>query len=910
MNKFKKLRKYYPFFILLTGIIIFIKTTAPDVTTGDSGELLASAYCLGIGHPPGYPLYLILAKLFYFISYILTPLIWICGIKITDQFAYRVNLLSGVLTTLSMVIFYYFIKTILEKIYFKKQPLSGRKTKRKQTENSLNPAYKYSPEISLISSLILGGTNLIWSQSTNAEVYTLNMFFLILNFFILTKFGITKEIKYLKLFALLYGLNIVAHQTSLIFAPIFGGWIIYNYPEILKKTKLILTMSLLFILGLSIYFYMPIRSKAHPPLDWGNTSDLKNFINHIFRRQYGELVRKPQTETILQAKRSPIMYLKQLAEVFKILYKNLTLPISIIVLLGLYELYKNKKIKKFFLFFIISSLFYILVITYITNFKLAKLSIYVNEIFYIPILFLFLLFLPFGIFNILSQTSISALKYFFILPLLIYGINYHLNDEHKNYIISEYTKNILSTVEMRSRIFVMGDNTTFPLAYYYYVKNLRQDLLLIGEYGFVFQDIFRLSNVKLPLPNNIKKRLRDMIEENILKKNKYPVYYTYAANTKFPQGKKLVPYGIIYKLISDDKEKHMPDYAFFSYHFRAMNDKENYQDLMDKDMVSIVYYHIGEYLESIGETILAGKYSLRSKFVSGTEYAKKRIHYNLALDYKKRGEINKAIKELLIALKIDPNYAKAHSLLGTIYSDIGKSLDAISEFIKALKNDPKNSKIYNNLGVEYYKIGKIKEAFINFKKALEIDTNNYEAYNNLAVVMEDFKRYNDAVVLYKKAMQLNPKYKDAYYNLGTLYLNAGYLNEAYKNLKYAIKLYPQYGDAYYNLGILYQKRRNYKSAIPYFKKAVKFKPNFAEAFFNIGVCYLWLKQYKKAEKYFKQAIKIKPSYYLAYKHLGNTYYYLNDLSLAYRAWKKAYKLNPQDKELENNLNVLKSRGIQ
>ncbi len=908
MDKINKLRKLYPVFVLLTGIVIFIKTTAPDVTTGDSGELLASAYCLGIGHPPGYPLYLILAKLFYYISYILNPIIWICGIKITDQFAYRVNLLSGVLTSLSMFVFYFFIKTILRWIY---KPAVKEQNESAETEQTSDiQIYKYIPEISLLCSFIPGGINLIWSQSTNAEVYTLNMFLLILNFFVLTKFSITHKTKYLNLFAFLYGLNIVAHQTSFIFAPVFGIWILYNYKEIIKNFRLIISMGLLFILGFGIYFYMPIRSSSHPPLDWGNTADLKNFVDHIFRRQYGQLVRKPQTETILQAKRSAVMYIKQLATVFKIIYKNLTLPIVILVLIGIYELYRKK--KKLLLFWGISVLFYILIMTYITNFKLAKLSIYVNEVFFIPVLSILLLFLPFGIYYFVLRTSIKSLKYFCFLPVLIYGINFHLNDEHKNYIIPEYTKNIFFTVEKDSRVFVMGDNTTFPIAYYYYVRNIRPDILFIGEYGFVFQDMFKYANVTPPIPNNIRKRIRDKIEEAIIKKGKNPVYYTYAAEQKFPEGKKLVPYGIIYKMITGDKEKRLSDYAFFGYHFDSMNDKMNYQDLMDRDMVSIVYYHIGEYLENIGETILAGKYSLKSKFVSGTEYAKKRIHYNLALDYKKKGEIKKAIKELLTALEIDPNYAKAHSLLGNIYSDMGRPIEAINEFKQALKNDPDNSKTYNNIGVEYYKIGKKEMAFNAFKKAIKLDPANYEAYNNIAVILEDYKKYNEAVAMYKKAIKLNPNYKDAYYNLGTLYLNAGkaYLDEAFRNLNYAIKIYPQYADAYYNLGILYQKKRDYKSAIPYFEKATRFKPNFAEAVFNIGVCYLWLKDYRKAERFFKKAIRIKPSYYLAYKHLGNTYYFLNDLASAYKAWEKAYKLNPKDKELENNLNVLRSQGYQ
>lgn len=890
---FEKIRKFYPFYILIIGLAIYFKTSAFEVTAGDSGELLTASYFLGTGHPPGYPLYYILAKLF---SYLFLPFQYLISIFNTapiDNFAFAVNFLSGIFTTLTMLTLYYSLNSIIEHIY----------------SNEFNNKFlQYKNEVSLITSLILGLTNLIWSQSTNSEVYTLNMFLLTLNFSILIKFGLTKNLKFLKLFSFLYGLNIVAHQSALVFSPIFILWILLNKPDIIKNLRILTIMFLLFLLGLSVYFYMPIRSFANPAIDWGETSNLKNFFYHILRKQYGKLVSESQTETILQAKRNLLNFLKQLFVILKITYQNLSLPVTILILPAFYELFKKK--RKLFLFLIASIIFYTLTTTYITNFKISKLSIYVNQVFYIPVILLFIFILPFGIIYIISKSSISNLKYFFILPILLFLINFHLNDKSKNYIISEYTKNILKTATKDSFLFVMGDNTTFPLAYYLYVKKLRPDIIPVEEYGFIFQEIFKYAKIKFPVPNDLKKRIRDKIEDILLEKATNEIFYTYEVQKKLQDNKKIVPYGIIYKLIKSETEKRIDNYTFFSYDFTSMDDKKIYQDLMDRDMASIVYYHIGEYLNSIGETILASKYSLKSKFVSGTEYAKQRIHYNLAMDYKNKGEYEKAIKELLEAIEIDPKYSRAYSLLGNIYSDLGKPYQAIEAFKKAIENDPQNSKSYNNLGVELYKIGKKIEAFESFKKAIELDSNNYEAYNNIAVILEDFKKYNEAVQMYKKAISLNPNYKDAYYNLGTLYLNANYLDESLKLLNEAIRIYPQYADAYYNIGILFQKKREYYKAIPYFEKASFYKKNFAESYFNIGVCYLWLKNYHQAEIYFKKSIEIKPDYYLAYKHLGNTYYYLNNLSKAYKEWEKAFKLNPADKELENNLNVLKSQGIQ
>lgn len=916
----KKKSTLYPIIIFVVGIFVYLKTTAPDVTTGDSGELLASAYFLGINHPPGYPLYLLCAKLFSYICYLFYPLFFIAGINpssIQDPFAFHVNFMSGIFTTCSMIVFYFIIIELIKNIYNKDSTVFNKNNEIYQTdqleeenenhsEKLISFLNRFNNEIALFLSLCLGSINLIWSQSTNSEVYTLNLFLVSLVFWAMLKYMHKKDNRYLFLFSFLFGLSTVSHQSNLVFAPVFAFWIIYDKREKILRNNLILKMFLLFTLGLSVYFYMPIRSKAKPPLNWGNTSNMKNFVNHVLRKQYGQLVRKPSSSTILQAKRSTSNFIKQNIEIIKILYKNLTIPVSILVLLGLYELYIR---KKQFLFFLLSHiLFYSLVTIYITNFKLAKLSIYVNELFFIPILFLLLITNLFGIIFLISNVSFHFIKFIILLPVLLFSLNFHLNDEHNNYIIAEYTKNIFNHLKKNSRLFVMGDNTTFPLAYYHYVKGFRKDVLIIGEYGFVFQDVFKIHRVKEPIPEKFRRKIRDKIEENILLKDPSPIYYSYKADKKWPQGKTLENYGLIHKLINVDEDPKMLFYDFFSFRFDSMDNKNVYQDLMDRDMVSIFYYNLGNYLNNIGETILGSKYLLKSKFVSGTEYAKKRIHFNHATDYKKQGNYQKAIEELLKAIEVDPEYAKAHSLLGSIYSELGRNKEAIQSFQMALQSDPSNSKTWNNLGVEYNYVGNHQKAFDSFKQAIRIDPNNYQAYNNMAVKLEDFKKYNEAVQLYQKAIQLNPQYKDAYYNLGTLFLNANHLDRAEQLLKKAIEVYKEYADAYYNLGILYQKKKKYNNSIPYFRQAIKFRANFEKAHFNIGISYLWLKDYISAERFFKSAISLNSKSYISYKHLGNTYYYMNNMQKAYKAWKKALELNPKDKELQNNIRVLESKA--
>src|SRR3989454_11249588 len=50
-------------FVFVLSLLLYIWTLAPTVTLVDSGELIVAARSLGVAHPPGFPLYVMLAHL-------------------------------------------------------------------------------------------------------------------------------------------------------------------------------------------------------------------------------------------------------------------------------------------------------------------------------------------------------------------------------------------------------------------------------------------------------------------------------------------------------------------------------------------------------------------------------------------------------------------------------------------------------------------------------------------------------------------------------------------------------------------------------------------------------------------------------------------------------------------------------
>jgi len=135
---------------MITGLVAFIVyalTAAPGVLPGDSGEFQLAAPLLGVVHPTGYPLYLLLGKL------------WTLLVPLGDM-AYRMNLLSAVFSALAVACF----------CVLSRQLGLGTVT-------------------SAIAALTLAFGRTFWSQAVRAEVYALNSLFTVVLFLLAMRGG-------------------------------------------------------------------------------------------------------------------------------------------------------------------------------------------------------------------------------------------------------------------------------------------------------------------------------------------------------------------------------------------------------------------------------------------------------------------------------------------------------------------------------------------------------------------------------------------------------------------------------------------------------------------------------------------------------------------------------------------------
>lgn len=96
---------------------------------------------------------------------------------------------------------------------------------------------------------------------------------------------------------------------------------------------------------------------------------------------------------------------------------------------------------------------------------------------------------------------------------------------------------------------------------------------------------------------------------------------------------------------------------------------------------------------------------------------KSRVFAQLADAYRKSGLYDEAIKVCEEGLKIHPQYASAHVVLGRAYLDKGERNKGVKELEEALNLSPDNLLSLKTLGELYQQEGKLRDALDKFKKA-------------------------------------------------------------------------------------------------------------------------------------------------------------------------------------------------
>jgi len=211
-----------------------------------------------------------------------------------------------------------------------------------------------------------------------------------------------------------------------------------------------------------------------------------------------------------------------------------------------------------------------------------------------------------------------------------------------------------------------------------------------------------------------------------------------------------------------------------------------------------------------------------------------KIRYNLANEYRARGDLDAAIRHYRIALETDSESVNTRINLGNALRAKGQYEAAAEVYRAALERDPRNAKALNSLATVLRATGDLDAAIRRFREAIEADPDFSLAHYNLANALQSKGEFEEAIAHYLAALNANPRDPRIFNNLGNAYASLGRDGDAEAAYRLAIQLDPRHSRAHNNLGLLLAGRGELEAAIEHFRLAIAASPDYAAARSNLG----------------------------------------------------------------------------
>ncbi len=697
------------------SFLVYLKTLAPTITGGDSGELITAAYTLGIAHPPGYPAWCLLGKLF-------------SSLPIGDV-AYRLNLMSAFWASLAIGCL---SLTVLE--------LTGKKA------------------AALSAALIVAFSRDYWDQSLTAEVYSLNIFFVSLSFLFFMSWRKSGKVDFLYAWALVSGLSLTHHNTILPVIFLCGLSLLAFSPRLSFDLKKLSVLTLLFALGLSLYVYLPIRSASNPPMDWGNPETLSATLDHILRKQYAfGFTERP---------RELVVFLKQAWVLLRLLHEQFTFVFLLASVFGGIKLYRNdKRMLALFVSIILVSSFGLAALI---NFEVEREAIETVRPFLLPAYFFVALLIGIGLSGIIDLLQSGRGQGFaplinaslILLPAIPLSLNYTKVDKSEYLYADVYAHDLLATLDQNAILFSTSDHTAFPLIYLQAVEGERPDITVADKYGYIEKDLYN------DIPEETRSKFRKIpdagerrfIENWIIRNRKKPVFFTNKRDMRDLPEYLLVPWGLLYKVMRKFDAIEDPTKLWEKYGLNTLENSTSPRDYT-ADLI-LCDYHF-----ALSRTYLwNGEFEKTFQEFDRTAYYGKDVketYNNLGSLCAESALLPEAISYFTEALSLDPTYVMARRNLAKTLSQAGDVNRALDNYRKVLETFPDDYEATLETARLYNALDNNKESVHAYREVIRLAPGDFQPYRELGFIyLRSFGQPKEAMELFRASLKYNPNQPD------------------------------------------------------------------------------------------------------------------------------------------------------
>lgn len=302
------------------------------------------------------------------------------------------------------------------------------------------------------------------------------------------------------------------------------------------------------------------------------------------------------------------------------------------------------------------------------------------------------------------------------------------------------------------------------------------------------------------------------------------------------------------------------------------------------------------------------------------------IFYKIGKAQFYKGDLDKAINYLNMALEQNKEYSDAYYVLAETYTRKAYFFEAIQAAKKAVKFKPlRNSrahfllhKLYQASAFKNFKVS-CQSRFEQFLSILTfpfdknaitsaIKTVSYLQFMPilfLTFYYIQIRRLDTAIDLYIKTIDKAPGFVPLYCLLGDAYLAMGHFEDAITEYKMAIWLDSLNIPAYRHLSQAYEEQGDYDRAIETYQKLISIMPTVPDFHSNLANLYYIKGEFKLAVAQYQTAITLNPNKKwtsIIAQTLGFVYQEnQNDLDAAICAYQNAYTMTPEDIDIYINL---------
>ncbi|KAL5252577.1 hypothetical protein ACHWQZ_G015380 [Mnemiopsis leidyi] len=450
-------------FIFLLSMFIYLSTVYPSLPGGDSGELMVTAKEFGVAHPPGYPLFTILAKL----AIVALP----CG-----STAFRVNVLSCILGSLT--------NALLGACLLK------------ATKNVT---------VALIICAMTGFSRFFWIWNITGEVFSLNnalcMALLLVMYDFCFEEDTDKKLQLTFVLAILSGFAMTNQHTASMFVMALVCFVLSDlFDQGLITTHNVINLTIAGFSPMILYLQLPLASYLKTArVTWGDHRTGEGFLFHFFRKDYGTLK--------LVKDDSEVDIWKNYSILTADLMRELTIPVLLLALFSTTAMIWREHDRKFVCFLKTTFVLY-------TGFFCTFANITDVEGIYKGVLERFWLqaSLPLVVMagiGLQELIRLAKIRKTLMMPVafLIIAARIHSNygecNQSENYHVEQFGRHVLSKLPNDTILFTSGDLSTNTFRYLTIAENVRPDvdvldLSFIGSRWYIPMLAHHMSTVKFP----------------------------------------------------------------------------------------------------------------------------------------------------------------------------------------------------------------------------------------------------------------------------------------------------------------------------------------------------------------------------------------------------------------------------